>query len=286
MSVLLTFAPLLIGIILAVVWLILVFVVGIAWSVGQFKLGRTVSGIVLLLLLILLPVGTGLLWHGFFGSKLFAVEEGQKPSTTLNKISFVLESMENLAGGEKAPDGEPASSDAANAPQADGRAPEDYTDEELLALAEESFDDMFSMEIGYMNGGPLPTDYEDVIRIESRNPDGSTYTWAYLRVPGYETLEEAKTAAAEVWYAKYARKYELDIGAHYVYFNGGVYTPDGAMGGTAAPFFVDGIVSREDDEVVFAGHWEVDGEFHGDTGFSLVFEDGRWKYGRYLGSMQ
>lgn len=284
MSILLAFAPLLLSIILAIAWIVMAFVVGVVWAVNRFKRGRIVNGIALLLCLIVLPLGAWLLGHRFFHSELFSSEENQKPSTTLDNIGFVLESMENLVGGEKAPDGEPAASNDGTGAQTDGRAPEEYSDEELLALAAENFDEMFSLTIYYMNCGPLAVDFPyDVIRIEYEGPEGETLQRSYVRVSGYNTLADAQAAAAEVWYSKFAHKYYPDPSGMYIYFNGGVYTPDGGVGGPGAVFVVDSIVSREGDEVVFSGHWESDGELYGDgdVKFSFVFEDDRWKYGKY-----
>lgn len=303
MSVLSTFAPLFLAIILAAVWLIMAFAVGVAWAVNRFQLGKIASGVVLLLLLIVLPTGAWLLGRSFFGSELFSAGENEKPSTKLDKISFVLESIESLKDGSGQPsegpaasgtmDGsgqtpqEAASSGTAVGARIDIRMPEDYSDEELLALAQENFEDMYRMDVGFINGGPLPIALDEHIIIDYEDPYGETGTerrqWYFNRVPGYATLEEAKAAAAKVWYKKFARKYYLDPGAKYVYFNGAVYTPDGALGGTDAPFVVDGIVGRTADEVVFTGRWlRDDGRTFGTADFSFVYENGRWKYGHFI----
>ncbi|MBD5102861.1 MAG: hypothetical protein HDT27_09295 [Subdoligranulum sp.] len=276
MSAFFSSAPLILGAALASIWLVIVFVVLVSWLADRFIQKKTVSGLVMLVLLIVLPLGAVLLTRGFFRAA-FPVGEDGIPVFLSSGINAVL----GGAGDGSAPDaGDPAASSDAALSDANARKPEDYSDEELLALGEESFDDLFSMNLLYMNNYLIPTDYNDVIRIQYLHPDAGMLEWPYYRVDGYASLNEVVTVVEEIWYNKYARKYPLDLEGRYVAFNGAVYAAEASLAGPIMPLIMDRILSRTDDEVVFTGHWEYDdGQTFGVMEFSLVYEDGCWKYG-------
>lgn len=276
MSALFSAAPLLFGALLAINWLVIVFIVVVSWLVDKFIQKKVVFGIVMTLLLIALPLGSVLLTRSFFRAAFPAGEDGV-PAFLSGDISAILGASEDGSGPDLQ---DPAASPDAALSAANARKPEDYSDEELLALAGECFDDMFSMNLLYMNNSLIPTDYHDVIDIEYQHPDAGLTGRRYYRVEGYTTMEEIRTALDNIWYGKFARKYPVDLTGEYVEFNGAVYAGEAALGGPGVPLTLDGILSRTDDEVVFAGHWETDdGRNYGNMEFSLVYEDGRWKYG-------
>lgn len=278
MSAFFSSAPLILGAALASIWLVIVFVVLVSWLADRFIQKKTVSGLVMLVLLIVLPLGAVLLTRGFFRAA-FPVGEDGIPVFLSSGINAVL----GGAGDGSAPDaGDPAASSDAALSDANARKPEDYSDEELLALGEESFSDMFWMGIDRMNNNLLPTDPDDVARLQYQEPDVGLIDWAYYRVGGYTTLEELSAALEELWYSKFARKYPVNLTSGYIEFRGAIYAGDGAVGGGPGglPITMDSILSRTDDEVVFSGHWEdEDGRNLGTMEFSLVYEDGHWKYG-------
>lgn len=276
----LSLAPLLLGAFLAINWLVIIVVVVAGWLIGKFKESRIALGSVVLLLLITMPLSAVLLTRSFFRPALSGGEDGA-PASLSEGIDSLLE---NSALGNSADDSgrepeDPAASADAAVPAADARKPEDYSDEELIALAEECFDDMLLMDVFNKNNALIPIDYDDEIRIEYQHPELGLFEWPYYRVKDYTTMEEVEAALDELWYSKFARKYRIEQ-EKYVVFNGAVYAYGGELGTPGMPLIVDGILSRTDDEVVFAGHWEgVDGQNHGNEEFSLVYEDGRWKYG-------
>ena len=276
-------APLLFSASLMLIWVILILGLVVLWLVKKFRDGRVTTGLAALLALIILPLSSWLLGRSFFRAGIFAGVESGGLAAISENIGSVLENSGKPADPEEpsggASDG-PVSSSAPNVPTDPGaRKPEDFTDEEMLALAEESFDDMFSMGLDLKNTSLLPTDFSDSISIPSEDPANNPWPRNYVRVVGYTTLEEAGAALEEIWYSKHARKYPVDLLFGYVEANDGLYALEPAMGGPGLPLVIDGITRRNGDEVVFVGHWDSDGHIHGFMEFSLVYEDNTWKYG-------
>lgn len=269
-------APLIIGAVLASIWLVIVFVVLVSWLVDKFIQKKIAFGLVMIPLLIVLPVTSVLLTRSFFRT---AFPGGADALQAV--LSGDLSLIPGASGDDSGLDPQdPAASSDAALSGANARKPEDYSDEELLALGGESFDDLFSMNLLYMNNYLIPTDYNDMIDIEYQHPDAGLTERRYYRVNGYTSMEELRTALEDIWYGKFARKYPVDLTGAYVEFNGAVYAGEAGLAGPMMPLIMDRILSRTDDEVVFTGHWEYDdGQTFGVMEFSLVYEDGHWKYG-------
>ena len=294
-NILRAFAPLLLSASLMLVWVILIATLVILWLVGKFRDGSVTTGVVTLLALVILPLSSWLLGRSFFRAGIFAGVESSGLAAISEDIGSVLENSrkpvepEEPSGGAS---GEPVSSPAPDVPTDPGaRKPEDYTDEELLKLAEENCDDMIASRGFRMRGG-LDFDPNEYITIQYSGPSSSANIPGpyYFRIIGCTTPEDAETMSKENLLTKYARKYvevEGSNGSGYIPFNGGVYGFDpleymGFGGSSYLPFIVDGIIDRTDDEVTFTGHWDgEEGEMYGEAKFSLVYEDGRWKYGYF-----
>jgi len=187
-----------------------------------------------------------------------------------------------------------ASSAPPAAPSAGGAAA--YSDEQLLALAQEAVEDMFEMSFRLDCYGILDFSWDET--ISAVPPGGSSeYPWTYYRAPGYTTAAQARAAMEQEWYRHFSRRYTIEqvmgensnfTNPYMPYFaelNGALYMPECQWGGVVLSITAEQIVSRTADEVVFRGYG-VDRDFPDDiykepVEFSLVFEDGVWKYGYY-----
>ena len=295
-NILRAFAPLLLSATLMLAWVILIATLVILWLVGKFRDGRVTTGVVTLLALVILPLSSWLLGRSFFRAGIFAGVEGGGLAAISENIGSALENSRKPVGPvePEEPSGsasvEPLSSPASDVPtDPNTRKPEDYTDEELLKLAEENFYELFSYDIARKTNGLLPTkNFDERINVKISDSSGQIWERSYRQVLGYTTLEEAAAAMEEKWYSKFSHKYpkkdflsEATGGNGYALFSGAVYAAEPEIGGPSSPFVVDGITKREGDEVVFNGHWDYVNGVPGEIEFSFVFEDGRWKYGYY-----
>ena len=152
----------------------------------------------------------------------------------------------------------------------------DTTDQELLALAKDAGNGMKNMIYGVNQGALLEQDWGDTIQQNGLD---------CCKVPGYAGMKDLEN----YWYQKFARKYTMDqvTGGEYRqwYFeqNGALYTRNMGIGDDMQEVAVDKLVSRSGDEAVFSGHLVdvTDNTSGGAVEFSLVYEGGEWKYGRY-----
>lgn len=168
---------------------------------------------------------------------------------------------------------------------------QNLSDRELMKLAEESVNDR---DIFYDRGSIQLDKNDSIITDKAFGGDFGDVT-AY-RVIGCSTAAQAEAKMREAWYQTYSRRYptfETDSDVKYmrelwVEYNGKVYQCEdpGGRGSNIADPVIDRIATRTADEVVFRGHWEIDGENIGPIEVSLVFEDGTWKYGYFKDSYE
>ena len=156
----------------------------------------------------------------------------------------------------------------------------DASDQDLLALAKEAYYEILRLRRDLYSGWLLPHDEYDYITIDENGAPAED-GWPCYRVPGCTNLDELRAALEEVWYQSFSRKYPLEQDAVHMYleYNGAVYVMEYGMGDEGGSPLVDDLIFRTDDEAVFSGHVEFGPETTGEFQFSLVFEDGRWKYG-------
>lgn len=253
--------PLLISAVLLMVWAAIILVIVARWVLNHFQSGKTVPAIIVLLALFALPAVSGLLAHSFFrGDTYYAASTGE--------ASILSELVDRLIDGK---------------PAAAARDPWALSDEELIALAQESYPDMEATLVHFLNGTLLPREDE---YLSLTDPSGETVAGGY-RIKKYKTLEKVCEALDKAWFEKFAhggmpapseRIFAGGIYAEiYTEYDGAVYAWEGSVNGRDTPMVVDGLVSRDDKTAVFQGYWETapDEVFN----FSLIFEDGRWKYG-------
>lgn len=202
------------------------------------------------------------------------------PAISLPNISGLAKSIPGIGGSIGAVRAGFASDPQREKPPA---APELLlTDQELLALAEERVNS--GVELWIANAGFLETDDSDLILQE----DEMGYSSTFSRVIGYDTVAEAEEAAMELWYGTYSRRMSLsaaDSSMDMLRFqlterDGKLYRRwDGGVGDGGYYTVVDYMVSRTDDEAVFQARLVMDDEDDGlPFRFSLVREDGTWKY--------
>lgn len=100
-----------------------------------------------------------------------------------------------------------ASSAPPAAPSAGGAVA--YSDEQLLALAQEAVEDMFEMSFRLDCYGILDFSWDETI---SAVPLGgsSEYPWTYYRAPGYSTATQARAAMEQEWYRHFSRRYTIE----------------------------------------------------------------------------
>lgn len=255
-----TLLPFLASAALLIIWAATILVAAVGWVIGRFQAGKAVSAAVALLMLVTLPVGSWLLGRSFFNKEVF-----QKADSKLDVLSGMVD---RLFGGE----------DAGPAPEADSapaQRPEDTSDEDLLALARQACPEMLRLDARRVTGELLPHG-EELLPVS-----GAEFPEGFL-VEGYESLEQLQEALDAAWYGSFAHiegqeAPYLENMYLYAEADGAVYVQQGGIGGPEFTPVVDGMAAREGAVAYFSGHWEETPEegFR----FSLVFEDGRWKYG-------
>lgn len=246
---------------LLIIWAVTLLVTAVRWVIGQFQAGKAVSGVVTLLMLLLLPAGSWLLGHSFFGREVF-----QKADSKLDVLSGMVD---QLFGKE--------TEDAAPAPGADSAAvqPGDTSDEDLLTLARRGYPEMLWLDTQRVTGNLLPHG-EELVPVS-----GAEFAEGYP-VEGCSDLEQLKQALDAAWYGSFAHisgqeAPYLETLYLYAEADGAVYVQQGGVGGPSYTPVVDEMTAREGAVAYFSGHWEETPE--DGFRFSLVFEDGRWKYG-------
>lgn len=263
-----TLLPFLASAALLIIWAGTALVVMVRWVIGQFQAGKAVSAIVSLLMLLVLPAASWLLGHSFFNKEIFRTAD--------SKLEVLSGLVDQLFDGGKEKD---ASSDAASS-QADSRPaqPDDLSDEELLALARRACPEMLRLDTLRVTGNLLPVD-DELHTLSDAN--GALITQGY-QVTGYTSLEEVQKAIGAVWYESFAHldgREDPFLENMYLYteYADAVYRQEAGTGGPDATAVVDEMASREGTIAYFTAHWEDTPEdaFR----FSLIFEDGRWKYG-------
>lgn len=147
-----------------------------------------------------------------------------------------------------------------------------YTDEELLAYANDHFHDYWQTYYGFMTG----------TYFESTREFGSSV----ITDPNIHSLQDIEN----VWYQKFSRRYPVPYMDMNINFykeapfweeNGRVYERNHIDGIVGHSIYFDHIVQKTDDEVWFALFSEgVDGTIQDwNQEWSFVYEDGQLKYG-------
>ena len=160
----------------------------------------------------------------------------------------------------------------------------DLTDQELLNLASEILNS--DAELCIANAGFLETDDSDCITV--------TDEWGerrFYRVIGCDTIAEAEEAAIEFWHETYSRRMAFNVSGHsmdLMHFqlmeqDGKLYWFTGGGVGDSGEYYevVDRMISRTNDEAVFLAHSVsdyIDDSIDTSFQFSLVLEEGGWKY--------
>ena len=170
------------------------------------------------------------------------------------------------------------------------------TDQQMMAMANHA--------AARMEGWWLDVQYGFSDFFETENVEVTdwieTAGWFYVKLLNYPSVAEARTALEKEWYRHFSRRYTMEHVFAGTYFTN---PPDSMpylldIGGTPympAEFQWDGyhlefhpekftIVSRSADEVVFRGvgfNTSVADYEEGRAEFSLVYENGAWKYGYY-----
>lgn len=247
---------------LLMIWAVTMLVTVVRWIIGQFQAGKAVSAVVTLLMLLVLPAGSWLLGHSFFGREVF-----QKADSKLDVLSGMVDQLFGREKEEDAP--------APEAGSAPAQQPEDTSDEDLLALARQAYPEMLRLDTRRVTGNLLP--HSDMLVPVG----GAEFSEGFL-VEGYESLEQLQQALDAAWYSSFAhisgqQAPYLETMYLYAEADGAVYVQQGGTGGPDYTPVVDEMTAREGTVAAFSGHWEETPEegFR----FSLVFEDGRWKYG-------
>lgn len=147
-----------------------------------------------------------------------------------------------------------------------------YTDEELLAYANDHFEDYWITYYGFMTG----------TYFESTREFGSSI----ITDPNIHSLQDIE----DVWYQKFSRRYPvpyMDMSIN-IYKEAPFWEEDGQVyqryhidGIVGHSIYFDHIVQKSDDEVWFALFSEgVDGSIQDwNQEWSFVYEDGQLKYG-------
>lgn len=172
--------------------------------------------------------------------------------------------------------------DAVNQPEEDESKPvvdsgisSLYTDEELLAYANDHFEDYWKTYYGFMTG----------TYFEGTGEFGN----ATITDPNIHSLQDVEN----VWYQKFSRRYPvpyMDMNINF-YENVPFWEEDGQVheryridGSVGFSIYLDHITRKTDDEVWFALYSEgVDGTIQDwNQEWSFVYEDGQFKYGTVI----
>lgn len=166
------------------------------------------------------------------------------------------------------------------------------TDQQMTAMARTAAERIFDWRLGVETGSLFAgqVDWDSSIDYAG---------WFYSRMAGYSSAAEARSAMEKEWYRHFSRRYTIEqvmgeegysnfTNSSVPYFaeiDGAVYMPELQWGGTFLTFPTVKLVSRSADEVVFQGNG-IDRDFPDDVykepiEFSLVYENGAWKYGYY-----
>ena len=161
---------------------------------------------------------------------------------------------------------------------------QNISDEELMELADVLLQNAFGVGIQIANAGFVESDTNSTLTVSH---DGWDET--YYRVIGYQTIAQVEQAAKNLWYQTFSRRspsvseHELDMmRSQLLEQNGVLYIrADGGLGGGGGNPVLDRMISRTATEAVFAAHLDwgyEDEENNVSLEFSLVLEDGEWRY--------
>lgn len=148
------------------------------------------------------------------------------------------------------------------------------SDDELLLQANSSVSDMYARIYGMALGAAYDQDW-----AHPKTLDGVTW----YPVKGCSTMK----ALEDGWYSKFASDYSIEeatgVPLAYREIDGTLYSSNQGIGGFETDFELTEIAERMRNEVVFRGtatdvrsadEWPIE--------MSLVYEDGQWKYGRWI----
>lgn len=150
---------------------------------------------------------------------------------------------------------------------------EKYDDETLLAIAKESMTDLITRYTCIPMGAYYKM--EDLSSLE------------YEGLPIYRVIDDRVSSLKDIedeWYRYFASAYEMPKIA-YKEIEGKLYSlTGGGLGGIAGEMILSNIVSKEGNEVRF--HTKVqdlrDLNYYDSIDFTLVYENGKWKYGKVI----
>lgn len=157
---------------------------------------------------------------------------------------------------------------------------ENLSDKALFARAAGIVRSAAWMGLNIANANFFDIDYSDSIMVDSEYGSDK-----YYRVIGCDTIAEAEDAAREYWYALYSRMapsftdHELEMMRnHFVEQNGRLYWQELGVGDDFG-YEIDQMISRTADEAVFSAHmWTGHSDDVFPFYFSLILENGDWKY--------
>lgn len=158
------------------------------------------------------------------------------------------------------------------------------SDQELMELADELVQRSINLGVWIANAGFAETDDNDTITVNQEDWDET-----YSRVISYQTIAQAEQAARDLWHQTFSRRapgvseHELDMmRGQFLERDGVLYKSWGrGVGGGGGVPVLDRMISRTAEEAVFAAHMDwgsEDDELNASFEFSLVLEDGEWRY--------
>ncbi len=159
-----------------------------------------------------------------------------------------------------------------------GSDAQSISDQALLQLAKDLMERASYVDQYLVNAHFIETDQQDSITLNDGYSD-----MRYYRVIGYQTVAQVEEAARQYWYSIFSRQVPFEgegassISRNFVEANGGVYCGYLLGLGGDGMIEVDRLISRTADRAVFAGHEEFGDDLY-PLQFSLVLEDGEWRY--------
>ena len=128
---------------------------------------------------------------------------------------------------------------------------------------------------------------EETSPTEDSTVNNGEWDETFYRVIGLQTIAQAEQAAKNLWYQTFSREspsvseHELDLMRFQLLArDGALYKSEGrGLGGGGRNPVLDQMISRTATEAVFAAHMDWgDDEYNDSFEFSVVLEDGEWRY--------
>ena len=151
---------------------------------------------------------------------------------------------------------------------------ERYGKEELLKIGQNKFENEWSMLYGIVNGAIFEPDPNSSIKNKNGLEYGLSTDSNLHTVQGFENY----------YYSIYSRRYPM-VNINMIQKDGKVYFPTAGVGGIFPVMTVVDVIDSTKDEVWYSVKIEVpvqvEGEYFEYGQFSLVLENGQWKYGAF-----